>query len=152
MSATKKCKNCGADNDPLMSVCIFCKSPLAEVDVNSISNEDLILNAGEWIGKVGSDFEHMTEKFNAWTGKGMIKISANQLEGLAQKYLSLLQIRSLNNPNLQLAYSDLKKEFDNKRSGFFYKLGITNPGMRIFVIYISLIAIVLILLALLDVI
>ena len=114
MSSTKKCTNCGAENDLLLTNCLYCKTSLPQVDVNSISNENLILNAGEWIGKVGSDFEHMTENFNAWTGKGMIKISANQIEGLAQKYLSLLQVRSITNTNLQMAYADLKKEFDNK--------------------------------------
>lgn len=123
MNTTKNCKNCGADNDPLLSNCIFCKTPLPEVDINSISNEELILNAGEWVGKVGNDFEQMTENFNVWTGKGMIVISANQIEGLAQKYLSLLQVRSLNNQQLLMAYQDLKKEFDQKRSNIFYKIG-----------------------------
>lgn len=123
MSSRKKCTNCGADNDPLITICIYCKSPLASTDINSISDEELILNAGEWIGKVGESYEHITEKFNMWTGKGMVKISANELEGLAQRYLSLLQVRSLNNANLQMAYSDLKTEFDNKRKSFLYRLG-----------------------------
>lgn len=123
MSTVKNCKNCGADNDPLMTACVYCKSPLPETNLNSISNEELLLNAGEWIGKVGQDFQHMTENYNTWTGKGMITISSNQLEGMAQKYLSLLQLRCVNNPNLQPAYTDLKNEFDRKRSNFFYKLG-----------------------------
>lgn len=146
MSATKKCITCGAENDLLLTNCIFCKSSLPQVDPNSISNEDLILNAGEWIGKVGSDFEHMTENFNAWTGKGMIRISANQIEGLAQKYLSLLQVRSINNSNLLLAYADLKKELDNKRNNIWYKLGI-DANFRPLFIYIAILAIVGILLA-----
>jgi hypothetical protein len=53
----------------------------------------------------------------------MIVISANQIEGLAQKYLSLLQVRSLSNQQLLMAYQDLKKEFDQKRSNIFYKIG-----------------------------
>lgn len=123
MSTSKKCTNCGADNDLFLTNCLYCKTSLPQVDLDSISNEDLIQNAGEWIGKVGSVFIHRTDKFNEWTGKGQILISANQIEGMAQKYLSLLQIRSLSNQNLQFIYSELKKEFDNKRTGLLYKIG-----------------------------
>lgn len=122
MSATKKCTNCGAENDLLLTNCLFCKSSLPHVDPNSISNEELILNAGEWIGKVGSKFEHRTENFNEWTGKGKIEISSNQIEGMAQKYLSLLQVRSFNNPHLAQAYGDLKKQMDDKRNSLLYKI------------------------------
>ncbi|MEQ9288694.1 MAG: hypothetical protein RIG77_17365 [Cyclobacteriaceae bacterium] len=123
MQATKECSNCGADNDPILTNCLYCKSPLPDIDIDSISNEDLIMNAGEWVGKVGQAFEHITENYNEWTGKGKIVISANQLEGMAQKYLSLLQVRCMDNPRLQMAYTDLKTEFDNKRKGLAYKIG-----------------------------
>lgn len=142
MKTTKECKSCGADNDPLITTCLFCKNPLPEIDPNSISTEKLIMNAGEWIGKVGQDYQEITKDFNAWTGKGMIVISSNQIEGLALKYLSLLQVRSINNPNILIIYTDLKKDLDDKRNNIFYKLGI-SPHARPFVIYILLVAIVL---------
>jgi hypothetical protein len=123
MSKIKNCTNCGADNDLFLTNCLYCKTPLPQVNLDSISNEELIQNTGEWIGKVGSTFTHITEKYNAWNGKGMIVISANQIEGMAQKYLSLLQARSISNNNLLIIYTDLKKEFDNKRKGILYKIG-----------------------------
>ncbi len=141
MSATKKCPNCGAENDLLFTNCLYCGSPLPEVDLNSISNEELLLNAGEWVGKVGNNFEHITDKYNEWTGKGKIVISANQIEGLSQKYLTLLQVRSLSNPNLMIAYQNLKKEFDEKRKDIFYKIGGGNKskGMAFIFLIVSLI-------------
>lgn len=114
MNTTKKCNNCGADNDILFSKCLYCKTSLP-MDLNSISNEELILNAGEWVGKVGEPISEIKENFNAWTGKGHTFISANQVEGMALKYLSLLQIRASNDLNLKLSYDSLKVEFDNKR-------------------------------------
>ncbi len=123
MSSTKKCKNCGADNDLFFTNCLYCKSPLPQVDLNSISNEELLLKAGEWVGKVGTHFQHITENFNSFTGKGMIVISANEIEGMAQKYLTLLQMRGMNNQNLMVAYQSLKSEFDEKRKGVIYKIG-----------------------------
>ncbi len=143
MKASKECNNCGAENDPLITNCLFCKTPLPDVDFDSLSNEDLIMNAGEWIGKVGQSYEEFTKDYNAWTGKGRIEISSNQMEGLALKYLSLLQVRSLNNPTLLVVYNDLKRELENKRKNIFYKLGV-NPKFAPFLIYILLIAIVLI--------
>lgn len=147
MSTTKNCKNCGADNDPLITNCAFCKTSLPQIDLDSISNEDLIQNAGEWIGKVGHNSIKQTENFNAWTGKGQIMISANEIEGMASKYLGLLQVRSLNNQSLRLVYEDLKKELDYKRSSFLYKLGGGNKQMGIAVAYFLLLAVVGILLA-----
>lgn len=146
MSATKKCTNCGAENDLLLTNCLYCKSSLPQVDVNSISNEELILKAGEWVGKVGQNYEEITKDFNAWTGKGRIEISSNQIEGLALKYLSLLQVRSVNNSNLLMAYTDLKRELDIKRSNIFYKLGI-DAKFRPLLIYIAILAVVGLLLA-----
>src|SRR5690554_1037853 len=114
MSATRICKNCGFDNDVLFSSCLYCKTTLP-VDVNSLSNEDLILNAGEWVGKVGEPLIEVKENSNAFTGKGHTFLSANQIEGMAMKYLSLLQIRSSNDINLQPTYEMLREELEQKR-------------------------------------
>lgn len=145
MSAVKQCTNCGADNDLLLTNCQFCKTGLPQIDINSISNEDLILNAGEWIGKVGTQFEQMTENFNAWTGKGLIIISANQIEGMAQKYLSLLQVRSISNPNIQIIYIDLKNEFDKKRDSFLYRIGGGDKKKGMLFIFFLVFALVMLL-------
>ena len=52
----KKCKNYRADNDIFLSNCLYCKTPLPQANLDQITNEDLILNEGEWVGKVGGDF------------------------------------------------------------------------------------------------
>ena len=138
MSATKKCTNCGADNDLFLTNCLFCKSPLPEVNLDSISNEDLIMKAGEWIGKVGSKFINRTENFNEWTGKGQTVMSANIVEGLAQKYLSLLQVRSISNQNLMLVYNDLKNEYDKKRESIIYKIGGGDKTLGFLLVYMGI--------------
>ncbi|GAB1463697.1 hypothetical protein [Pedobacter sp.] len=111
--ASKNCLNCGSDNDLLFTNCQFCRTPLPIVDLNSISNEDLILNAGEWIGKLKEgEYIAYSANNNQWTGKGIITISKAQIQGYALKYLSLLQVRSANNSNLSLIYNNLQKQYD----------------------------------------
>ncbi len=139
MGATKTCPSCGAENDLIFTNCLFCKTSLPQVDLNSISNEDLILNAGEWIGKVGSAYDYITEHYNSWNDSGRIRMSANIVEGTAQKYLSLLQVRAINNQYLMTIYSDLKNEYDNKRKGLLYKIGGGDKKMGIvFVLFIAM--------------
>ncbi len=123
MIATKKCSNCGADNDLIFTNCQFCKSPLPAVDSKSISNEDLITNAGEWVGKVGSSFTITAENANAWTGKGFRTYESSEIEGYALKYLSLLQVRASNNMTLKIVYDSLRKDFDSKRNSITSKIG-----------------------------
>lgn len=113
--SSKKCNNCGADNDPLFSNCQFCKTPLPIVDLNSISNEDLILNAGEWIGKISNQgFEVSAPDSNMWTQRGIRRYLPPEIEGYAQRYLTLLDLRAKNNYDLRSAYLDLKQKFDQK--------------------------------------
>ena len=139
MGATKTCPSCGAENDLIFTNCLFCKTSLPQVDLNSISNEDLILNAGEWIGKVGSAYDYITEHYNSWNDSGRIRMSANIVEGTAQKYVSLLQVRAINNQYLMTIYSDLKNEYDNKRKGLLYKIGGGDKKMGIvFVLFIAM--------------
>mgnify|MGYP000844870232 CR=1 FL=1 len=142
MSATKKCKNCGFENDVLFSNCLYCKTTLP-VDVNSLSNEDLILNAGEWVGKVGEPLMEIKENNNAWTGKGHTLISANQVEGMAMKYLSLLQIRSGNDINLKLSYETLKEEFNHKRLKNANKQKYLLIGFAVFIVAMILVLIII---------
>jgi len=72
MSATKTCPSCGAENDVIFTNCMFCKTSLPQIDMNSISNEDLILNAGEWVGKARQNDYNLVRKdsnANEWSGK-----------------------------------------------------------------------------------
>lgn len=139
MKTTKKCDNCGFDNDLLMTSCLKCRTPL-KVDKESISDEVLVMNTGEWVGKTGqssiqqdADFSYfnpsyLKKKFlnNSSTGvasKGYVEYGKKGIEKLARQYLDLLKERSETNPNLRFSYENLQKEFDKKRRGLVYKLG-----------------------------
>jgi hypothetical protein len=110
---SKNCTNCGADNDPIFTNCIFCKTALPVIDLNSLSNEELIMNAGEWIGKLKEGFYTVTTaNANMWLGRGISNINKAQIQGFALKYLTLIQIRTLSNNNLLNIYNDLKNEYN----------------------------------------
>jgi hypothetical protein len=139
MSAIKKCTNCGADNDLIFTNCQFCKSPLPQIDSTSISNEDLIINAGEWVGKVGTSYTITSEDANAWTGKGFRSYQSSEIEGYALKYLSLLQVRASTNMTLKIVYDSLKKDFDAKRNSLFAKMGGGDKRMALaFIIFAAI--------------
>lgn len=123
MNLHKKCPNCGAKNDLLLTTCMFCNSHLSEVNLESVPSEDIIQNAKEWISKLGSSFIYFEKNVNEWIGKESVTYNANQIEGLAQKYLYILQTRCINNQKIKLVYTDLKSEFDQKRKGLLYKMG-----------------------------
>jgi len=142
MSVIKKCPNCGADNDLFFTNCQFCKSPLPAGDTNSISNEDLITNAGEWVGKVGTSFTVTAENTNAWTGKGIRTYQSSEIEGYALKYLSLLQVRATNNTTLKIVYDSLKNDFERKKSSVIAKIGGGDKNKGIFLIFFAVLAIV----------
>jgi len=142
MSVIKKCPNCGADNDLFFTNCQFCKSPLPAGDTNSISNEDLITNAGEWVGKVGTSFTVTAENTNAWTGKGIRTYQSSEIEGYALKYLSLLQVRATNNTTLKIVYDSLKNDFERKKSSVIAKIGGGDKNKGILLIFFAVLAIV----------
>ncbi len=123
MSSGKQCPNCGADNDLLFTNCQFCKTGLPTIDVNSISNEDLLQNAAEWVAKMGMPFSVSGPNANQWTGKDIRHYQVNEIAGIALKYLTLLQIRSKNNTELLQTYQELKHLHNSKTSGFFTKIG-----------------------------
>jgi len=115
---SKKCTNCGADNDPLFTNCKFCKTSLPVIDLNSISNEDLIQNAAEWIGKMGTSFTISTK---SWLGYHVI--DANEIEGYASRYLELLHVRATTNIDIHYSYERLQAQFDSKKNNIMVKLG-----------------------------
>ena len=115
MSATKVCPTCGAENDVIFTNCLYCKTSLPKVDMNSISNEDLIMNAGEWVGKARQHDYHIRRDdadSNEWTGKGIhvIHIKNAEMVGNAEKYLSLIQVRSISNSNLLPLHESLRRQ------------------------------------------
>ncbi len=121
MSATKTCPSCGAENDVIFTNCMFCKTSLPKVDTNSISNEDLILNAGEWVGKA-RQHDYLISKndpnANIFTGKGVhvTQIKNADIVGNAEKYLSLIQVRAISNSNLLPLYESLRNQLNENKA------------------------------------
>jgi len=122
ISATKECPSCGAQNDVIFTNCMFCKTALPNVDINAISNDELVLKASEWVGKLdGIDKTHGL-KINLESSTGLNKffgerdykyIAYSEVVGFAEKYLSLLEIRSHNNETLKIAVGGLRQRFNH---------------------------------------
>lgn len=113
MASIKECPACGAQNDVIFTNCIFCKSSLPRVEENSITNDELVMKASEWVGK-SSELMLVIQgpDANEWTGKGIVKMMQAEIIGNAEKYLSLLQIRSTSNPALSVTYLGLRDKLD----------------------------------------
>ncbi len=119
MKAVKECISCGALNDVIFSNCLFCRTSLPVIDYDSISNEQLVMNASDWVARVSEPyFEIRDPHSNDWTGRGIQRIIHGEIVGNAQKYLVILQIRSQSNSILQEVYDDLHSQFVvNKQKG-----------------------------------
>jgi len=123
MAAIKECISCGAQNDVIFSNCMFCKTSLPTVDQNSITNEELVMKASEWIGKV-SEGEIWIEDTSPKTGLHKLigenkkLLSTGEMIGFAEKYLNLLAIRGTSNPTLSVTYQGLRDKLDkNSKKG-----------------------------------
>lgn len=122
MKQENECKTCGANNDPLFVTCAFCNSALPNIDLNKISDQDLIMNLGEWIGKLdGIDKTHglkvdleKSTGLNKLTGDSDSKyIAYGEVIGNIEKYISLLKIRSQQNQNIALTVQQLEKKYND---------------------------------------
>ncbi len=110
---TKHCANCGNDNDPILTNCIFCKTALPIIDLNSIPNEVLVMNAAEWIGKLregGYVAKYQTQ--NKWGIGGTRMVDKAEIQGNSLKYLSLLEIRASTNSLLINTVNNLREDYE----------------------------------------
>jgi len=133
MPATKECPSCGAQNDIIFTNCIYCKTALPNVDISSISNEDLVMNASEWIGKTNENFIIIKgPKANDWTGKDVVSMKHGEIIGNAEKYLNLIAVRASTNPALNSIYQDLKTKLETNSKRGRTKLTKTLGGFALF--------------------
>jgi hypothetical protein len=120
MKTNKECPSCGANNDFILTNCVFCSTPLPEIKLDSIDNETLILNAGEWVGK-SRQHDYVIHEAgpdaNMFTGRGVksIKINNADMVANAEKYLALIQVRSISNPNLLAIHNSLRKQLEQNK-------------------------------------
>jgi hypothetical protein len=112
----KDCTSCGAPNDIMFTNCVFCKTSLPEIDNDSISNDDLVMLTSDWVSKSSEGLLIIeSPKKNEWTGKGIVRMQQGEVWGNAEKYLSLLSVRSISNPTLSNLYIDLKSKFEQNK-------------------------------------
>ena len=117
MSAGKECSGCGAKNDVIFTTCMFCKSPLPELNIESISTDDLLMNAGEWVGKSLESYILVKgPNANELTGKDIKRMESGEIVGNAEKYLSLLKIRATNNSTLMIEVQSLVDKLEKNQS------------------------------------
>ncbi len=111
--SSKKCSNCGNDNDPLLTNCIFCKSALPVIDLGSIPNEVLVMNAAEWIGKLRQGGYNISQPTrNKWGIGGVRMVDKAEIQGNALKYLSLLEVRASTNILLLNTVNNLRGDYE----------------------------------------
>ena len=112
----KDCTSCGAPNDIMFTNCVFCKTSLPVIDNDSILNDDLVMLTSDWVSKSSEGLLIIeSPKKNEWTGKGIVRMQPGEVWGNAEKYLSLLSIRSISNPTLSNLYIDLKSKFEQNK-------------------------------------
>jgi len=121
ISATKECPSCGAQNDVIFTNCMFCKTALPNVDINAISNDDLVMNASEWVGKIDGINKFRGVRISLDVSTGINKlfgesnykyISYSKVIGFAEKYLNILSLRATNNDSLNLIYNNLLEKYN----------------------------------------
>lgn len=148
---TVECKKCGFDqNDIILSNCLICNQSLPVSGLHNLSDEDIILSTGEWVGRVGDSSFQTTKDFNIWktaflknkylglkiggVDKGVIEMSKEKIEEVANIYLTVLENRAIVKPELYPVFLSLKSELDNKKKSIINKLGGQKKVMTILLI------------------
>lgn len=133
MSRTK-CNNCGAENELLVSSCVYCGNSLVNeenIERETDELEELVQQCSAWIGKYEGIVSNMGSLNNA---KQMDSVSATPIFGsLMSKsfgssavpyseilskvhhYLDLLEIKSANSSILREKIAQFKKRFDRAK-------------------------------------
>jgi len=114
----ENCGKCGAAIEPIMSNCMFCGAPTRSRDHDSMSDEQLIMRASEWIGKISDGIVHLeAPNANHFTGKGIKALNKGEIAGIAAQYLNVLHIRARRNTVIAPMVASLDSQYaKNKRS------------------------------------
>lgn len=140
MSATKECPSCGAQNDVIFTNCIFCKTALPTNDVNSITNDELVMKASEWVGKSSTPILVIqSSNANEWTGKGIVRMMNAEIVANAEKYLNLLEIRATSNPTLKVTHEGLRDKLEKNSKSLSKKKVRTLGGFILAVVILGFI-------------
>ncbi len=103
--ATKTCKQCGAENDLILSNCKNCNSSLPRIELDTIPEEQLLNNCSYWLAKLESltDFdsyvsaksaEDSSKQFGALAKLMTSGPSLSEVIGSTDKYIRALAVRA----------------------------------------------------------
>lgn len=110
MAGKNICISCGATNTHFASKCDFCNAPLKISSNDEITNEELISSINFWIGNFISDGARKIEY------KGVTKqYFSGDMDAIINKYLSLLQLRAIEDSRLLSFYNDLTQKYILKK-------------------------------------
>ena len=100
------CPACGAPIDSLLSACNFCGTAIQSRGMDSLSDEQLIRKAAEWIDKI-------PDGTIAVVSAGETKVmQRGEISGMAAQYISVLRVRAQDNPRLAEAVRHLEQRHE----------------------------------------
>jgi len=126
MILEKNCSSCGAANDPIVTNCAYCKTALPRLPIDTLPEEVLLKNSALWIGRLESlkdpaayraamQFDRRQKisfgigQFASITTKETFGLG--DIVGCAEQYLSVLEARARNNPNLSPNIISLRERY-----------------------------------------
>ena len=129
----KNCDNCGAENELILSSCIYCGAilPGTDIEEESIELEELLQNCSKWIGK----FEAMVNDPQTLTnakqkdslsgdifGKLLSKtlgtdaVSYSATLGAVNRYMDILDVKAKGSESIGSKARELKERFRQARA------------------------------------
>jgi len=161
----KECPTCGGPVDKLLDHCIYCKSSLPKQNSDSISSEELIMNCGEWLGRLEgisiiefnpqggpggkgividappgfvSPKKSKIEQFmnSGVTDYSKIFVPFSEIISNIEKYVAILEIRSKNNPNVKIALEGIKIKYNSLKKKSRFILGKKHYVLMILLVVI----------------
>lgn len=142
MTTTKVCPSCGANNDIIFTNCLFCKTGLPSINIDEITNDDLIMKASEWVEKSAERVLVIKDaNANEWTMKGIKTLQHGEILANAEKYLNLLSVRAISNETIKIVYQNLKTKLEKNKKSPKQKMvifAIAAVILFIFIFYMAL--------------
>lgn len=130
----RECENCGAENELIVSSCVYCGNTLIDEDQigkESDELEELVQQCSSWIGKYEGIVSNMgalnnakqldsisgTPIFGSLMSKslGSNAISYSEILRNVHYYLDLLEIKSANSSILREKVAQFKKRFERAK-------------------------------------
>jgi hypothetical protein len=116
---SKPCPNCGAPTDPILSSCLYCKTILSVSETDSISDEDLISKASEWLGRINQVYAlpnpNAKGVFSQMFFPTTKYLSKDEMVSIVEKYLYILNIRANHNPLIKNVVIQIENKLERDK-------------------------------------